>query len=400
MKRDFEKALKINDRVYWVGAIDWNAYDIHGYTAERGTTYNAYLIVGEKITLVDTVKGCFESEMMSRIASVVAPEKIDYIISNHAEMDHSACLQSVIERVKPEAVFASALGVQALKEHFEFDIELTPVKTGDEILLGDKTVAFYETKMLHWPDSMFTYLKDDRILFTQDVFGMHLATSKIFADENPDYAVVYETKQYFANIMMPMSGQVLKMLEQLGDVLEDVDVLATDHGPIWRGNTAGVVEYYRDWAQQKKTDKALIVYDTMWGSTEKMARVIADGIESVGAECKLMSTSVNHRSAIATEVVGVGALLVGSPTLNGGVYPPVADFLTYIRGLSPKNKFAVAFGSYGWNGKAVVEVNRYFSEMGLEVISDGQLAKYVPDGNDLQKCFELGKMVGLKLTEK
>ena len=395
------KAVKITEHVWWVGAIDWALKEFHGYTTHRGTTYNAFLIMADKITLIDTVKAPFKNEMYARIASVVDPAKIDYIVSNHAEMDHSGALPEVIRELNPEKVFASVAGVKALHDHFRIGDKLTPVKTGDSISLGNLNLSFVETKMLHWPDSMFTYLVEDKLLFSQDGFGMHLATNQLFVEENEWDVIETEMKRYYANILLPYAPQTLKLLEVFPTLNLDIAMIAPDHGPLWRGDLlTKPLELYGKWAKQEPVDQALVVYDTMWHSTEKMAFEIADGIRSTGAKVKVMALDGHSRSDIAAEMLDVGALVVGSPTINNGLFPRTADVLTYLKGLRPKNLIGAAFGSFGWSGEAVAQINDYLKAMNVELVSDGLKLKYVPAEAELAQAYELGKLIGEKLLEK
>ena len=389
------KAVRVTEDVWWVGAIDWNIRDFHGYTTRRGSTYNAYLVMADKITLVDTVKAPFREEMIARIASVVEPAKIDYIVSNHSEMDHSGCLPEIIAAVKPEKVFASAVGTRTLRELFPLDRELVPVRDGETLSLGNRTLTFMETRMLHWPDSMFSYLNEEQLLFSQDAFGMHLASLERFDDELDPAVLAYEAATYYANILLPYSPLVLKLLEKVAAAGLSFRLIAPDHGPIWRKDIAGIVERYGKWAAQKPTAKAVVFYATMWHSTEKMARAISEGLAAGGLHVKLLSLDEAHRSDVAYEILDAGAIAVGSPTLNNHLLPNIADILTYLRGLKPKNLVGAAFGSYGWSGEAVKEIEEILASMKIEPAGEGISVKNVPDGGGLQRCCELG----LKMAE-
>lgn len=393
------KAARVTDHVYWVGAIDWSIRDFHGYLTSRGSTYNAYLILADKITLVDTVKRPFREEMLSRIASVIDPGDITYIISNHSEMDHSGCLPEVIHAVKPEKVFASVMGANALAEHFHLDREIVAVKDGESISLGNMNSSFVETRMLHWPDSMFTYLAEDGVLFSQDAFSMHLASSERFDDEIGDDLLNYEAARYFANILLPLSSAVVKCLEKMRSLDITMRIVATDHGPIWRKDINRIVELYSRWAAQKPTKKAVVAYDTMWQSTAMMARAIGEGLKAGGADAKLMPLRACHRSDVATEILDAGALLVGSPTLNNNLFPTVADALTYLKGLKPRNLIGAAFGSYGWSGEAVGQVEDVLKGMKVDLIGESIKVKYVPDDEALARCYSQGMLVAEKLRE-
>lgn len=394
------KAIKISDNVYWVGAVDWLVRDFHGYQTSRGTTYNAYLIMADKITLVDTVKAQFRDELLSRISSVVAPGKIDYIISNHSEMDHSGCLPEMIETIKPEKVFASVMGQKALESHFGIGSKITPVKSGDAISLGNMNVSFIETKMLHWPDSMFSYLKEEQILFSQDAFGMHLAVDKMFDDQNNWEILEEEAEKYFANILMPYSSQILKLLENVCAMHLPVKIVATDHGPLWRSNIGKILELYKKWSEHKPVARAIVVYDTMWNSTALMARAIGEGLMEAGVEFKILPMGVSHRSDVATELLNSSAIIAGSPTLNNNVFPTIADVMTYIKGLRPTNMIGASFGSYGWSGESVAQVGDYLKSMNIEIVGEGVKVKYVPTEADLKACSDLGKLVGTALLAK
>lgn len=396
MKTSFQ-ATQVNDRVYWVGAIDWGIRNFHGYATERGSTYNAYLILADKVTLVDTVKAPFREEMLVRIASVIDPKKIDYIISNHSEMDHSGCLPQVIQAVKPEKVFASVMGAQALQEHFHLDREISAVRDGESLSLGNLNLTFLETRMLHWPDSMITYLAEDKLLFSQDAFGMHLASSDRFADQIEDWILNYEAAKYYANILLPFSALVTKLLERVQKLGIAIKTIAPDHGPIWREEVSRMPELYATWAAQRPTNKTVVVYDTMWQSTALMARAIAEGLSLGGTMTKLMPLESCHRSDVVTEVLDAGALLVGSPTINNNMFPTVADTLAYLKGLKPKNLLGAAFGSYGWSGEAVGQVMEVLAEMKIDIVGEGLKVKYVPDESALAQCFSLGSWVAEKL---
>jgi flavorubredoxin len=394
------EAVKISEHVYWVGAIDWGIRDFHGYSTPRGSTYNAYLVVGDEYILIDTVKAPFKDELLSRVASVTDPGNIRYIISNHSEMDHSGSLPAVIEAVKPEKVFASTLGVKDLTAQMELGHEIIAVKDGEELELGGVHFNFFETKMIHWPDSMITYVADDRLLFSQDGFGMHLATSERFADEVINCPVLEEGAKYYANILLPYSKVILKMLDRVGQLGIDIDLICPDHGPIWRGeDCALIMGLWRKWAEQKPELKAVVVYDTMWGSTEKMARAIGEALEDDGILTVVMPLKSNDRAAVITEVLEAGALIVGTPTINNMLFPTVADILAYMRGLKPQNLIGAAFGSYGWSGEGHKLVSEIMTEMKVELVSEPLSVNFAPGEDELESCRGLGSAVAKKLKE-
>ncbi len=394
------KAVKLTEKVYWVGAVDWAIRDFHGYSTSRGTTYNAFLILADKVTLIDTVKKPFFSEMMSRIASIIDPGEIDYIISNHSEMDHTGALPETISAVCPEKVFASPMGKKAIAGHFHWDSDVvTEVRTGDMISLGNLNMTFIETRMLHWPDSMISYIPEEKVLFSQDGFGMHLATSERFDDQLPMHILDEEALKYFANILMPFSPLVTRLIDQLGNLDLDIDLLCPDHGPVWRSNIDRIIGNWAEWAKQKPSLKAVIVFDTMWHSTAALAEAICDGLDSEGISVRIMPLNASSRSDVATEVLDAGALIVGSPTINNQSFPRVADCMTYLKGLKPKNLVGAAFGSYGWSGEAVEQLESLLGEMNIPIASEGLKINYVPDTEALEKARDFGVRIGKRIVE-
>jgi len=394
------QAVKISEKVYWVGAIDWNIRDFHGYSTKRGTTYNAYLILSEKPTLIDTVKKEFYGEMMERISGVIDPKKIEIIISNHSELDHSGALPQTITATQAKEVYVSAMGMKDLTGHFHEDLKLKVVKTGDKIDVGGDTISFVEARMLHWPDSMFSYLEKENILFSNDVFGMHYATSKLFDDENDERIWMTQAEKYYANIILPYSDIVLRFLDQVKKMGLSPLLIAPDHGFIWRKDPSRIVDLYAKWAAQTPNNKAVIIYDTMWGSTDLMARQIADGLRAGGSDVRLLSMHSNDRSKAALEILDASALIIGSPVLNSQIFPAMADVLCYLKGLRKKGLIGAAFGSYGWNGAPVDSLTKTLEEMGVEVVAPAVKSPFVPDENIKKSCFELGQLISQKLAEK
>ncbi|MDZ7814858.1 MAG: flavodoxin domain-containing protein [Planctomycetota bacterium] len=394
------KAIQICEDVYWVGAIDWTLRDFHGYSTSRGSTYNAFLIMADKVTLIDTVKAPFKHEMMSRIASVIDPSKIDYIVSHHTEMDHSGSLPEVVDEVKPEKLFASRAGAVAMKQHFHRDLEPVAVADGEDIALGQMKLTFFDTKMLHWPESIVSYLHERKVLFSQDIFGLHLASSERFDDELPEDILYFEAAKYYANIVMPYSPLVKKLLKKVEGLGVEFDMIAPDHGPIWRTNPTRIIKWYHKWAEMKPENKAVIIYDTMWKSCRKMAASIADGLAQEGVSAKVLEIGSTNRSEVATELLECGAIIVGSPTINNNIFPSVADVLTYAKGLKPRNLVGAVFATYGWSGEAVNHLEAVLEEMKVEKVAESVNIQYVPDDAALEKCRELGLCVARSLKEK
>ncbi len=400
---EFLKAVKISEKVYWVGAIDWNIRNFHGYTTERGTTYNAYLIIDEKVTLIDTVKAPFRDHLIARIKSVIDLEDIDYIVSNHAEMDHSGCIPDMIELCKPEAVYASPMGVKALNDHFDINFEMTPVKTGERISIGSDSLYFVETKLIHWPDSMFSFLENEQILFSQDGFGCHYATNNMFMDECPTDVTLWEQEKYFANILMLYGSRIAEIVAKLPEVglpLEKIKMIAPDHGPVWRENLGFIIEKYLEWSAMPLYNRAVVVYDTMWGSTEKMAYSICEGLRDSGVEATPISIQHSDRSRIATEVLLSGAVVCGCSTMNNNMMPTMADILCYLKGLKPKNRIGTAFGSFGWSGEAVKQMTAEMDAAGIEMIGKGLRNKYALKLEGGEECYKLGQAIATELKER
>jgi flavorubredoxin len=400
MRNDLFRAVKLSEHVWWVGAIDWGIRDFHGYLTNRGSTYNAYLVCADKLTLIDTVKAPFKDEMLSRIASVVNPADISIIISNHSEMDHSGCLPEVIEAVNPDKVYASLMGVKALTHHFPMITDVIPVKDGETINLGNMDIVCCETRMIHWPDSMVSYLPQEHILFSQDMFGMHIASYERFTDEIDQWVLEYETKKYFANILLPYAALISTTIDKLNQRDVEPLVIAPDHGPVWRSKDSieNVKQWYLTWAEQKPSKKAVVIYDTMWGSTEVMARALGEGLAQGGAEVKLMSLKKAHRSDIATELLGAGAIVAGSPTINNSLFPTIADTMSYLKGLRPKHLIGAVFGSYGWSGESVKELEAILTSMKVDIIGERVNVMYVPNDEDLIRCRDLGLEIAQKMN--
>lgn len=397
---EFMEAVPLTDSVYWVGAIDWNIRDFHGYKTGRGTTYNAYLILAEKVTLVDTVKQGFFEEMLARIASIVDPGKIDYVISNHAEPDHSGSLLQAIEAVKPAKVFASKMGVKTLKAYYGEALDVAAVNDAETLDLGGKRLTFMETPMVHWPDSMFSYLPEEKLLFSQDAFGMHLASGERCADELPWELLEKQAASYYANIITLYSPQVVKLLKKTAESGLEFSLVAPDHGPVWRDmkSFAKLLALYKKWSNRELGRKIVIVYDTMWKSTEKMARAIEEGVRQSGIKVISLCLSSCGRSEVADEMLDAAGLIVGSPTLNNNLFPSLADVLTYLKGLRFRTPYAAVFGSYGWSGEAISQAKDQLTAMGAEIVGEVK-AQYRPGVEILQACFDLGRATAQKVDE-
>lgn len=386
--------------IYWVGAIDWDVRDFHGYSTYQGTTYNAFLIIDEKVTLFDTVKSSHKDEMLRNLRAVIDPKKIDYIVVNHVEMDHSGSLPALMELIQPEKLICSPMGHKAILDHFHRpDWPYEVVKTGSEISLGQRTIQFLETRMLHWPDSMFSYIKEDGILFSSDAFGQHYATSERFDDQVDIAEVMHQSAKYYANILYLYAPLIKKLLATVAEMKLDIKMIAPDHGVIWRSHMGKIIAAYDQWSRNQAGKKALVIYDSMWHSTEEMAHAVEEGLRETGISTRLINLKVHHRSDVMTEVLGAKAIILGSPTLNNGLLPRMAGFLMYMRGLKPANKFGASFGSFGWSGEAVGLMNAALEDMKIEVIEEGIKVKYVPNQEHLEECRNLGRRVGQRVLD-
>lgn len=385
--------LELAEGVYWVGVIDWNLRDFHGYETPRGGTYNAYLIVDEKVTLIDTVKDQFAGELIENISRIIDPSKIDYVVSNHVERDHSSSLPAIMKLCPDATVIATERGKTGLLGYYEEDgcgeWNFETVNTGSEISIGKRTLMFIETVMLHWPDNMQTYLKEENILFSNDAFGQHLATSHRFDDEvGPD--AMQEAEIYYANILMPFGSRILKYAELLHKLDIPIDMIAPSHGVIWRSSPDKIINAYVNWASGKTIPKVLVIYDSMWGSTELMARAIVEGVRFTGVEAHLFHLRKNDWSLLVKEMMEAPVFALGSPTMHNSMFYTIGGFLTYLKGLHPKGKKAIVFGSYGWGGGATKQIEENLEKFKIELMEDALQIKFKPTYDDLQACRELG----------
>jgi len=358
---------------------------------DRGTTYNTYLIIDKKVALVDTVAHPFANEMIERISEVIDPSKIDYIIANHVESDHSGSIREILKLAPNAKVIGTANCQKGLEKHYFGNWNFQVVKTGDTLSLGDRTLTFLEAPMLHWPDSMFTYIEKDALLLPNDGFGQHLATSKRFDDEVDQDMLMWEAAKYYANILWPYSTLVTRKIEEVQKLGLKINMIAPSHGVIWRSDPMKIVKAYFRWASGEAEKKILIVYDTMWKSTEKMAKAMLEGIRSEGVEAKLYRLPFSDSGDIIGELLEAKGLLVGSSTINNGVLPTVAPFLREMEGLMPRNKLAAAFGSYGWGGGATATIEKALKASGMKLSAPALTVNWVPDKAELQKCFEYGR---------
>lgn len=391
--------VQIADGIWDVGVRDWNIRDFHGYSTYQGTTYNAFLILDEKITLIDAVKKDFADQLLANIARIVDPKRIDTVVSNHTEMDHSGGLPRVMHSIgEGKPVICSAMGEKNLKMHFPATLNLQPVQNGATMRLGKRSLTFLETRMLHWPDSMFTYVNEDQILFSSDAFGQHYAGQEKF-DDQAGAAIMVHAQKYFANILLLYAPLILKLIDKVTAMGLGIRMICPDHGILWRTDPAKIIAAYAAWSRQETANKAVVVYDTMWNSTRKMAEAIVAGLAEAGATVKPMPLRAFDRSDIMTEVLDARAVVVGSPTLNNGLFPTVADFLCYMKGLKPLNRIGAAFGSYGWSGEAVKQIEATLKEMNFKTVDPGLRLQYVPGSEGVAACEAFGRKIAAAMAQ-
>lgn len=392
--------LEIKKGVYWVGAIDWDLRSFHGHLTQRGSSYNAYLIIDEKITLVDTVKHYLCDEMLKRIEKIVDPARIDYVISNHVEMDHSGSLPMIMDMAKDAVIITSPEAEEGLRKHFLYGCgpgrknwNFKVVNSGESVNIGKRNLKFILAPMVHWPDSMVSYLAEEKLLLSNDSFGQHIASYQRFEEELGWDIVREEAAKYYANIVLPYGGQVNRLFEAVLKL--DIDMIAPSHGLIWRKNLKDIIALYKKWADNSSDNEAVVVYDTMWGSTEKMAYVLADTFEQKNVPCRMKNLKTNHISDIMTSVLSAKYICVGSPTLNNGILPSVSSFLTYMKGLAPKNRVGIAFGSYGWGGQAIGMIENILESCKFHVPVKGLKIQYIPGEQELNELKNRVKEVTL-----
>lgn len=379
------KTIEIKKGIYWVGGIDWNLRNFHGYSTQRGSTYNAYLIVDDKVVLVDTVKHYLCDEMLERMKKVIDPAEIDYVVSNHVEMDHSGSLPMLMKICKDASLITSPNGEKGLKKHYGQEWKFKVVNTGDAISIGKRSMQFILMQMVHWPDSMATYIPEEKLLLPNDAFGQHIASTERFDDELGWDLAYEEAAKYYANIVLPFGNQVKKALDAIASL--EINMVAPSHGVIWRKYLGEIVEAYKKWSGNVTQEKAVIVYDTMWGSTEKIAKAIQNAFENRGIDPCIMNLQTNHISDVMTHLLSAKYICVGSPTLNNGILPTVAAFLSYMKGLAPKNRIGLAFGSYGWGGQSIGQIEEVLKDCGFNIMEKVRV-QYLPDDNLVKEINE------------
>jgi len=387
--------IKLKQDVYWVGAVDWTIRSFHSYVTHRGSSYNSYLITDENPCLIDFVKSPFAEEQITHIEEIIDPKRIDYIVANHAEPDHSGSIRKVIDALPNAKIIATTRCIQTLKKYYGDDLSITSIEEVPTLKLGRRSLTFVPVPMAHWPDSMVSYMPEEKLLFSNDAFGQHLASSFRFDDEVDQVVLMQEASTYYANILMPLWRSVKNALKSLEGV--SVEMIAPSHGVIWRKNPELILNSYSKWVSGETQKKAVIVYDTMWGSTEKVARAIMEGLTAEGVEVIVHSLSSSHNSEVIADVLETRAVIVGGPTLNNHLFPTVASFLAYMRGLKPLNKIGAAFGSYGWGGGAKKATELEMVAAGIQIVESGLDFQYKPTVEELLKAYNFGKEMGAKI---
>ena len=388
---------KINDKILWVGKTDWELKKFHGdeFTTVKGSSYNSYLIRDEKTVLIDTVWLPYDREFVKDLKKEIDLNKIDYIIIQHGEVDHSGALVELMKEIPNTPIYCTANAVKSIKGQYHQDWNYVPVKTGDKLNIGENTLTFIEAPMLHWPDTMFTYMDKEEILFSNDGFGQHLASEYLYADEVDQADLFNQALTYYANILAPFGMMVKNKINEILNMNLPIKMICPSHGLIWRENPTQIVNKYLEWADSYKENQITIIYDTMWNSTRKMAEAIAKGIKNSDkeVEIKLMNTSKDDKTDVLTEVFKSKTILVGSPTVNNGYLHSIAGILEMIKGMKLKGKKAAAFGSFGWSGEAVKLITEELKKSGFEILKDGIRVEWTPGIEMENKCIEFGENV-------
>ena len=393
--------VEVAENVYWVGVVDWELRQFHGHelSTHRGSSYNSYLILDEKTVLVDTVWTPFAEQLLANIREVVDPAKIDLVVANHAEVDHAGGLPTVLRHAPAATVVVSRKGLESIPGHYHQPWNFQAVQTGDKLSIGQRELLFLEAPLLHWPDSMFTYLTGANLLLPNDAFGQHYATAFRFNDQVDRDELYEEALKYYVNILTPFSAQVTKKIEELLGLNLPVDIIAPSHGVIWREDPLQIVGKYQEWAAQQPGPRAVIVYDTMWHATQRMAEAISDGLTDAGVDHRLIHAAVTDRNDTLVEMFKSRALIIGSPTVNNGLLPSLAPLLQELRGLKFKNRLGAAFGSYGWAGGSVKQIEDVLAQCKIPLAREGLTCHWQPGPEDLQACRAFGREVGAAVKQ-
>ncbi len=390
--------INIKNNIWWVGKTDWDLRKFHGdeYSTHHGTTYNSYLIQEEKIVLVDTVWGKYTTEFLSNLSRETDLKKIDYIICNHGETDHSGALPALMDMIPGTPIYCTENGVKSLRGHYHKDWNYVTVKTGDRLSLGNgKELIFIQAPMLHWPDTMFCYLTQDNVLFSNDAFGQHYCSENLFNDLVNQEELYNEAIKYFANILTPFSHLVIRKIEEFVALNLPLDIICTSHGVIWRDDPMQIVKKYLEWSSGYQQDQITLIYDTMWDGTRIIAESIAKGIRLADEKVivKVFNASNTDKNDIITEIFKSRLVIIGSPTINKGIMHSIAGLLELVRGLKMKNKKAMSFGCHGWHNESVDLINEGLKQSGFELISEGIRVNWRPDESCVESLIETGRLL-------
>lgn len=394
---------RVTDKVTWVGKIDWELKKFHGdeLSTMEGSSYNSYLIRDKKTVLIDTVWGPYDTEFVNRLKEEIDLKEIDYIVMNHNESDHSGTLPALMREIPDTPIYCTKKGESILRGLYHQDWNYVNVKTGDELEIGDSKLVFVEASMLHWPDTMMTYMTGENILFSNDVFGQHYASEMLYDDMDDISKLLHEAEKYYTNIITPFSTFVTKKLAEVQGMNLKIDLVAPSHGIIWRENIGLIMDLYAKWANNYQEDQITLIYDTMWQSTRKMAEAIAEGIQqaSPNTTIKILNAVKNDKNDILVEVFKSKAILVGSPTINNGFSYAIAGILEMIKGLKFKNKKAASFGSYGWSGEAAKLIKEFLEESKFAIVNDGIRVNWAPDQETIEQLREYGRKFVEEIAE-
>jgi flavorubredoxin len=394
----------VKNNVFWVGKNDWELRGFHGYeySTHRGSSYNSYLIKEEKTVLIDTVYQPFSNEFVENLANEVELSSIDYIVSNHAEPDHSGALIELLRIIPETPVFCTENGVKSIKGHYHKELNFKTVKTGDKLSVGNgKELIFIQAPMLHWPDTMFCYLTGDNILFSNDAFGQHFCSEMLFNDLVDQYELYAEAIKYYANILNPFSKLVTKKIDEIVKLNLPIDLICPSHGIVWRDNPLQIVTKYSEWANSYNENQITVIYDTMYNGTRAIAENIVKGINATDKHIviKLYNSAKNDKNDMITDIFRSRAVLFGSPTVNNGILSSIAGLLEMVKGLKFKNKKAAAFGCYGWHDVSTKVIEDTLKESGFEILLEPLRFIWSPDDEALKRSFDYGRQFVTLLNE-
>mgnify|MGYP001399061413 CR=1 FL=1 len=393
--------IEIKKNIYWVGVRDWALRKFHGeeLSTHRGSSYNSYLIKDKKTVLVDTAWDHFKEQYVETLEKEVGLNNIDLIVVNHSEIDHSGSLEYLLEKIPDTPIYCTKNGMDILKRHYNKDWNFNIVKTGDTINIGEYDLVFVEMQMLHWPDSMLTYVKGANLVLSNDAFGQHFAARSLFNDEVDECELYQEAIKYYANILTPFSALVKKKIEQIRSMNLPIDMIAPSHGVIWRKDPMQIIDKYYEWSSGYNDGTALIIYDTMWNGTKMMAEAIAQGFANKNVKFKIFNTAVTDKSDLITEIFKASAVVAGCPTVNNVLLSSMAAILNEIKGLKFKNKVGGAFGCYGWSGESPAIINNILKEAGFKVEVEPVKFRYRPTKDELEQCVKFGETLAEKLNQ-